>query len=184
MKTGWVKKTCDAKSRRGMNKGTGFGPKNKPSLLCNGKGEGELAGSKKRCKEGPCPPLKAVFLTQEESDARTQRCFCILDSAYSVQCQKFRAKISISAWRRTVQIFEFCGSTRLFLEMRREHRPRQWRAGLSSQGSEPGKAPSQRQRWALLTVREIERAQPQRGGTYRQSLGSIQPGEHIQSHDT
>lgn len=97
MKIGWVKKTYDAKSRRGMNKGTGFGPKNKPSLLCNGKGEGELAGSKKRCKEGPCPPLKAVFLTPEESDTRTQRSFCILDSAYSVQCQKFRAKISISA---------------------------------------------------------------------------------------
>lgn len=31
-----------------MNKGTGFGPKNKLSLLCNGKGEGELTGSKKQ----------------------------------------------------------------------------------------------------------------------------------------
>lgn len=48
MKIGWVKKTDDAKSRREMNKGTGFGPKNKLSLLCNGKGEGEWTGSKKQ----------------------------------------------------------------------------------------------------------------------------------------
>lgn len=72
MKIGWVKKTDDAKVRRRMNNnGTGFGPKNKPSLLCNGKSERELAGSKKSCTEGPYPPPKAVLLTQEESDART-----------------------------------------------------------------------------------------------------------------
>lgn len=52
VKIGCVKKTDERKSRREMNKGTGFRPKNELSLLCNGKGGGELTGSKFLKRDG------------------------------------------------------------------------------------------------------------------------------------
>lgn len=135
-------------------------------------------------KEGLCPSLKAVLLTQEENDAR---CFFLLDSVNFLQCQKFRVKISISVWRRTVQRFALwkawgsswrsSSNTGLRTESRSEQ------SGEHVLRRRVG-APSQRQSRVLLKVREIERAQVQRGGTQRQSLGSIQSGEPVQSRDT
>lgn len=93
MKIGWVKKTDDAKSRRGMNKGTGFGPKNKPSLLSNGRGEGELAGSKKRYRGTESCVHNTGRKQCKDTDMFLYFGFSVFCAMSKVQCENFHLSL-------------------------------------------------------------------------------------------
>lgn len=165
MKIGWVKKTDDAKSRRGMNKGAGFGPKNKPSLLSNGRGEGELAGSKKHNRGTESCSWHREKIMQGPWDVSVFWIQRILSNVKS-SARKFPSQPEEEQCKY-LSFVQAGGCS--------------WRccvpAGPGGSGSRPeqpaqraGKAPSQRQRRALPWARDTEPALPWPGGT---ELGSL-----------